>query len=107
MYKPGQWKAICDVCGFEYYSSEIQKRWDGLMVCKHDFEYDHPQKFLRVREDNISVPWVRSEPEDTFVHYCNIYAVYAYAGMGEAGCMQANKSSPLSYTQVVNLKAGI
>lgn len=106
MYKAGQWKAICDVCGFEFYSGELKKRWDGLMVCHSDFEHDHPQKYLRVREDSSSVPWVRNEPAETFIYVCYEYGTYAYTGLGEAGCMKAGKNSPLSYTQALTLKEG-
>lgn len=64
---PGDWAAVCDVCGFEYMASELKRRWDGLMVCEPDFEQRHPSDFIRAREDKQSVPWTRSPPEDTFV----------------------------------------
>jgi len=105
MYKSGLWKAICDVCGFEFYSNELRKRWDGLMVCDQDFEHDHPQKYLRVRADKIAVPWVRSEPEDTFTHVCYIYASQSYADIAEADCARADTQN-ISYAQAVALKAG-
>lgn len=104
MYKPGQWKAICDVCGFEFYSSELKKRWDGLMVCSSDFEHDHPQKYLRVKEEYNSVPWTRVEPADTFIFVCYEYGTYAYAGIAEAGCAKAGKNSPWTYTQALEVK---
>lgn len=105
MYQAGKWKAICDVCGFEFYSDELRKRWDGLMVCDADFEHDHPQKYLRVRQDRISVPWVRSEPEDTFALVCYIYASQSYADISEADCMRADIQD-ISYATAVALKAG-
>jgi len=90
MYKPGLWKAICDVCGFEFYSNELRKRWDGLMVCDKDFECDHPSKYLRAGRGGSSVPWVRSEPEDTFVYVCYLEARQPYADQGEADCARVN-----------------
>ena len=90
MYKKGQWNAICDACGFEFKSSELQKRWDGLMVCSKDFEHDHPQKYLRVREDSSSVPWVRNEPADTFKHVCYLWETSAYADLASADCAKAD-----------------
>lgn len=36
----GDWNAICDVCGQKYKASQLMKRWDGLMVCKEDWEVD-------------------------------------------------------------------
>jgi hypothetical protein len=67
-YKPGSWNAICDVCGFQHKAEELQKRWDGLMVCKEDFETRHPQTLLRVPTDNPSLPWSRPEPPDTYIN---------------------------------------
>lgn len=63
-YKPGAWNAICDVCGFKYKSDELRKRWDGMMVCKKDFEVKHPTLFQRSRKEKSGVPWSRPEPED-------------------------------------------
>lgn len=102
-YKPGKWKAICDVCGFEFYNDEMRKRWDGLMVCAEDFEHDHPQKFLRVREDHSSVPWIRSEPEDTFIQVCYLYAQSAYADMATADCAKAD-NTVFTYARLLELK---
>ena len=102
-YKPGRWNAICDVCGFQFKSDEMKKRWDGLMVCKEDFEHDHPQKFLRVREDSSSVPWVRDKPADQFTSLCYIWGSSAFAGLAEAGCSRAGDDVP-TYTVLLELK---
>jgi hypothetical protein len=77
----------CDVCGFKFKSTDIKKRWDGLMVCVEDWEMDHPQKFLRVPEDRQTVPYVRKQNDDTFLTICYIWARSAYADMGTADCM--------------------
>jgi hypothetical protein len=60
-YKPGVWKALCDVCGFEFKSDKLKQRWDGMMVCSEDFETRHPQDLLRVPRENPSVPWTRPD----------------------------------------------
>lgn len=60
------WK-ICDVCGFKYRASQTSKRWDGLMVCREDFEERHPQDFVRGRVDRQNVPNPRPEPADVFL----------------------------------------
>lgn len=92
-YKAGQWNALCDVCGFKFKSSELKKRWDGLMVCHDDFEQDHPQKFLRVQEDRQSVPWARPRNEnDILVTVCYIYNQSGYAGLATAGCAKAGNA---------------
>lgn len=85
-YKPGSWNVHCDVCGFKFKSTEIKKRWDGLMVCHEDFELDHPQKYLRVKEDKQTVPFVRHQADDLFRNVCYIWASSPYADMAEADC---------------------
>lgn len=102
-YKVGCWWIICDVCGFKFKSDQIKKRWDGLLVCHSDFEYDHPQKYIRVREDGQTVPYIRDQSADLFQTVCYIYAIPAYADLGEADCMQADKATP-SYAFLVALK---
>lgn len=66
IYKPGQWNAICDRCGFKFKSSELKKDWQGLMVCEHDYELRNPQDFLRVRPEKIAPDWARPESVDVF-----------------------------------------
>ena len=68
-YKAGVWNVVCDVCGFEFKSDELIKRWDGLMVCKQDWEPRHPQDLLRVPRENPSVPWSRPKPTETYVDF--------------------------------------
>ena len=104
-YKPGRWNAICDVCGFRFKSDELKKRWDGLMTCSADWGLDHPQKFLRVREDRSSVPWVRDEPADQFKTICYLWDSSAFANLAVAGCAQAGKDSP-SYLTLLQLRQG-
>lgn len=66
-YKSGEWNALCDVCGLKYKSSELQKRWDGMMVCKQDYEVRHPQDYMRGPRGEKGIPWSRPEPADRFV----------------------------------------
>jgi hypothetical protein len=94
-YKAGSWNAVCDVCGRQHKAEDIQKRWDGLMVCKEDYETRHPMDFLRVREDDTTVPWVRLEPTDVFVGpACPFPAMNAQADMGTADCAVVGYTPP-------------
>lgn len=104
MYKPGQWRAICDVCGFKFYSGAIKKRWDGLMVCDKDFELDHPQKYIKVREDKIATEWARPY-NDTYIYTCFLYASFAYADLGEADCARADIATT-PYVDAAQMKGG-
>jgi len=60
----GQWNVICDVCGFKFKSSDINERWDGLMVCADDYEKRHPADFFKVDPEDTSVPFVRHDTDD-------------------------------------------
>ena len=42
VYKPGDWWHECPVCGFDYRISEMKERWDGVLVCKKDWEPRNP-----------------------------------------------------------------
>ena len=66
-YDKGDWKALCDVCGREYKASQLNKRWDGLMCCRQDWEPRQPQDFVRGVADPQLVPWTRPEPSDSFL----------------------------------------
>lgn len=62
--KLGCWNASCDECGLKRKSSEIIKRWDGLMVCKTTvnpgcWEPRQPQDFVRGVKDSQTPPWTR------------------------------------------------
>lgn len=64
----GTWNALCDSCGRKFKAKDLQKRWDGLMVCHEDFEQRHPQDLLKVQREKIAVPWSRPyAAEDTFI----------------------------------------
>ncbi len=104
-YKPGAWNAICDICGFRFKSDQLKKNWKGLMVCEADFETRHPQEFIRVRPERISVPWVRPEGEDQFLRICWIWSRAAYAGLGTAGCMRAG-DTPIPYADLLKQRDG-
>lgn len=98
LFKGNGWKkgdnyAICDVCGLRYLSSELSKRWDGLVVCEDDWESRHPQEFVRAVKDNpIARGFIRLEPTDTFVTpLCSTRI--AIAGQAIASCMIAGNES--------------
>lgn len=66
-YRPGEFYRICDVCGFKKRASETSKRWDGLMVCRDDWEPRHPQDYVRAKPDRMIVREPRPEAPDQFV----------------------------------------
>lgn len=102
-YKPGRWNVHCDVCGFKFKSDEVTKRWDGLYVCKEDYEIDHPQKYLRVAEDRQTVPYVRKQNDDTFRNVCFLWNNSSYADLATADCAKADNTT-FTYNYLLNLK---
>ena len=63
-YKPGDWNAICDSCGFKFKASQLRKRWDEFMVCENDWETRHPQELIRAPIEKVGVEWTRPEAPD-------------------------------------------
>tara|TARA_R110000868_G_scaffold272767_1_gene531995 strand:- start:76 stop:483 length:408 start_codon:yes stop_codon:yes gene_type:complete len=100
-WEAGSWIALCDACGKKFKANDLQKRWDGLMVCLEDFEQRQPQDFVRGSTDKIAVPWSRSEPEDTYEAICTIEGITAFCGLAMAGCSLAGNNtvppSPYSF----------
>jgi len=90
--KLGDYNAICASCGRKFKASTMLKRWDGLFVCKADYEVKHPQLSLRVHGDKQTVPIPRPDSvTDVFINYCDIINSQGIAGIGISGCMVAGK----------------
>jgi hypothetical protein len=58
-YRPGDWKAVCDLCGLDYMASELLEDYLGRRVCRKDFETRHPQEFVRPKIEKITPEWTR------------------------------------------------
>jgi len=84
--KLGDYNAICDSCGRKFKASTMRKRWDGLFVCKEDYEIKHPQLSLKVRGDKQQVPIPRPESTDQFLEFCDIWTSSPMADFGTADC---------------------
>ena len=67
----GNYNAICDSCGRKFKANTMRRRWDGLFVCKEDWEQKHPQLTIRVRGDKQQVPIPRPEAPDQFLAFCS------------------------------------
>lgn len=55
------YNAICDGCGRKMKASQLRKRWDGLMMCREDWEPRHPMDFYKTRNDSHKLPWTRPD----------------------------------------------
>lgn len=94
-YKPGTWNCICQLCGRQFKSDEVRKRWDGLIVCKNDWEERHILDFLRTRPDgSSSVPFTSPEPTDVFVEVVALQNTQAIPALAIAGAAKAGYTVP-------------
>lgn len=99
---PGNWKVACHVCGMWHPSSEIKKRWDGLLVCEKDWETRHPQTLIKVRGETAVPSFVSKDPTDSFTLVCDINTSSGYADMGVADCAKASNTQ-FTYQFLVQL----
>lgn len=89
-YKHGSWNVICQVCGRQFKSDQVRKRWDGFIVCPSDFEMRHDLDFIRVRPERPSIPYASPEPDDVFVVVHYITERQGIADVGSADFAQAD-----------------
>jgi hypothetical protein len=94
-FKSGEWNVFCMVCNRKIKSGEALKRWDGLIVCRDDYENRHPLDFLRARQERISVPFTSDTSFDQFdgpnypiYPFCTQEGASGEAGYAIAGCMR-------------------
>lgn len=72
-YRPGEWKAYCDICGLGYYASELKEDFRGLKVCPKDYETRNPQDFVRSKPERITPPWSRPTDGAGFTNNITVY----------------------------------
>lgn len=92
-YIPGEFNVTCDVCSKKIKTHEAKHRWDGLIVCKDDWEPRHEQDFVKAKSDKITVPYTRPIPTEVF-QYCSVYTRIGVADSGTADCARADITSP-------------
>lgn len=99
---PGNWKVVCDVCGFWFPSGEVKHRWDGLIVCPEDWETRHPQTLYGYKAHTSVPDFIRDEPEDTFIFICPLEALSGYTGLATVGCAKVGNNQ-FTYDFLVGL----
>jgi hypothetical protein len=58
---------VCEMCGAAKTPDQLIERWDGLFVCKDDYEPRHPSTFLRLRSEAPPPSLTSPPPEDVFI----------------------------------------
>ena len=97
-WQSGNHWVTCDVCGLVYRNSDMRERWDGVVVCKYDYEPRHPQDLIKAVPDNTTPKgFIRVEAPDTFKSVVYFCSTTAQAGVAEAGCAESGESA---YTEL-------
>jgi hypothetical protein len=66
--KRGSHNVICDRCGFKFKADELQREWQGFMVCAPCFEPRHPQDLIKAVPDQLPKAYYRPESEPVFIN---------------------------------------
>ena len=66
-FSPGEWNAICDLCGRKQKSNSLTKTWDNRYVCRSHKEVRNPQDFVRGVKESTGLPWSRPQTPDIFI----------------------------------------
>lgn len=84
----GEFNLTCDVCSKKIKAHEARHRWDGLIVCRDDWEMRHEQDFVKAKTDKITISFQRPIPELVFTTppVCTALTSQAVASVGVAGC---------------------
>jgi hypothetical protein len=90
-WSPGDWNALCSMCGRKRKASSMVKNWQGLYRCPEHNEPRQPQDFARGIKDVITPPWIQPPPTpggtDLFTKICNVDGQSAVPGLSIPGCM--------------------
>lgn len=92
-----EYNALCPVCGFKQEASTMLKRWDGLWVCKKDWETRNILDFFRSRNDSHVLPFIYSDNDGIDVSpgaiaplLCTVIRQQGFADIGTADCAKAS-----------------
>lgn len=80
-----EYNVLCPVCGFKKKNFEMLQRWDGIMVCKEDWEPRHISEFFQTRQDAHLLPYIYPDNDGTNVGVINrstLTEPYPGAGLG-------------------------
>jgi hypothetical protein len=94
-YAPGDWNAVCSMCGRKRKASQLVKNWQGMWRCREHNEARHPQDFVRSIPDDQSVPWSQP-PTDIDVQFCTLEGISAVPGWMLPGCSVPSGRGPLA-----------
>jgi hypothetical protein len=84
--EPGDWNAVCSLCGFKRKASQMVKNWQGYWRCPEHNEPRQPQDFVRGEQDIQTVPWAQP-PAEIYVEVCTFNGLSAIPDIAIPDCM--------------------
>jgi hypothetical protein len=89
----GEWNAQCWQCGGKFKAGQLQRHWQGYMVCPRCWEPRQPQDFVKAPPDQQAPPWTQPKA-DVFIPVCSPNDQSDVVGFGVVGCMTVGFVSP-------------
>lgn len=86
----GEFNVTCDVCSKKMKAHEAKHRWDGLIVCKDDWEMRHEQDFVKAKTDKITIPFQRPNYNPEY-YVCTLIGLTCITNNAIAGCAISGK----------------
>lgn len=85
-FSPGDWNALCSMCGRQMKASMMVKNWMGAWRCPEHDEMRQPQDFAK-GELEYPVPPFTQDPPDNYILVCSPAGSSASPGYATPGCM--------------------
>lgn len=94
-YRPGDPKAVCDICGFTYHLSELRYNHKKQRVCRHDWDPKDPLELVRPIPERPPVHDARPEPDPTYISTtCTLAGRSGAADYAQADCAVVGVEAP-------------
>jgi len=85
-FGPGDWNAICSMCGRKRKASSMVRNWQGMYRCREHNENRHPQDFVQGVQEHITPPWTQP-PKDIEIYFCSLEGLSAIPDYAMPDCM--------------------
>ena len=96
-YKPGDWNAVCSMCGAKRKASQLVLNWQGQYRCPEHNESRQPQDFVRAVPDVQSVPWSQPPVDQFITMVCDFVNSQGLADYAVADCARADINNGATY----------
>ena len=84
-FKAGSNWVRCQKCGMDVRAEDARKQYDGLIVCREDYDTRHPQELVRSLKERTAAKLRTSSTENTNVPDSWGYVLEDYVEEGYVG----------------------